>query len=67
MKIRQIGMLNNFKEILAIIESNKYNHRNNIGKFRYNDIKDLVDNINKNTISEISAKKNTSCLTKKNY
>ena len=48
---------NNFKKILAIIESNKFNHKNKIAKFRYNDIKDLVDNINKNTISEIFAKK----------
>ena len=48
---------NNFKKILAIIDSNKFNHKNKIVKFRYNDIKDLVDNINKNTISEIFAKK----------
>ena len=48
---------NNFKKILAIIESNKFNHKNKIAKFRYNDIKDLVDNIDKNTISEIFAKK----------
>ena len=36
---------------------NKFNHKNKISKFRYNDIKDFIDNINKNTFSEISAKK----------
>ena len=48
---------NKFKKILAIINSNKFNHKNKIGKFKYNDIKKLVDNINNNTISEILAKK----------
>ena len=53
---------NKFKKILAIVSSNKFNHKNKIGKFKYNDIKDLIDNINKNTISEILAKKNLSAL-----
>ena len=53
---------NKFKKILAIVNSNKFNHKNKIGKFKYNDIKDLIDNINKNTISEILAKKNLSTL-----
>ena len=43
--------------MLAIIDSNKFNYRNKIGKFMYIDIRDLVDNIRNNTISEIDAKK----------
>ena len=53
---------NKFKKILAIIKSNKFNHKYKIGKFRYNDIEDLVDNINKNTVSEILARKNLNAL-----
>ena len=48
---------NKFKEILAIIDSNKFNYKNKIGKFKYIDIKNLVNNIKNNTISEIDAKK----------
>ena len=48
---------NKFKNILAIIDSNKFNYKNKIGEFKYTDIKDLVDNIKNNTISEIDAKK----------
>ena len=44
---------NKFKEILAIIDSNKFNYKNKIGEFKYIDIKDLVNNIRNNTISEI--------------
>ena len=47
---------NKFKETLAIIDSNEYNYKNKIGEFKYNDIKDLVDNIKNNAISEIDAK-----------
>ena len=46
---------NKFKEILAIIDSNKFNYKNKIGEFKYIDIKDLVNNIRNNTISEINA------------
>ena len=53
---------NNFKKILAIINNNKFNHKNKIGEFRYSNIKDLVDNINKNIISEILARKNLNAL-----
>ena len=53
---------NKFKEILAIIHSNKFNYRNKIGKFKYIDIRDLVNNIRNNTISEISAKKGLNTL-----
>ena len=48
---------NKFKKLLAIIDSNKFNYKNKIGEFKYIDIKDLVNNIRNNTISEISAKK----------
>ena len=44
---------NKFKEILTIIDSNKLGHKNKIGDFKYIDIKDLVNNIKDNTISEI--------------
>ena len=53
---------NKFKEILAIIDSNKFNYKNKIGEFKYIDIKDLVNNIRNNTISEISAKKGLNTL-----
>ena len=36
---------NKFKNILAIIDSNKFNYRHKIGEFKYIDIKDLVNNI----------------------
>ena len=45
-----------FLKILAIIDS-KFNYKNKVGEFKYIDIKDLVNNIRNNTISEISAKK----------
>ena len=48
---------NKFEKILAIIDSNKFNYKNKIGEFKYIDIRDLVNNIRNNTISEISAKK----------
>ena len=53
---------NKFKEILAIIDSNKFNYRNKIGEFKYIDIRDLVNNIRNNTISEIDAKKDLNTL-----
>ena len=48
--------------MLAIIDSNKFNYKNKIGEFKYIDIKDLVNNIKNNTISEISAKKSLNTL-----
>ena len=53
---------NKFKEILAIIDSNEFNYKNKIGEFKYTDIKDLVNNIRNNTISEISAKEGLNTL-----
>ena len=55
---------NKFKEILTITDSNKFGHKNKIGGFKYIDIKDLVDNIKDNTISEIDAKKRLNTLNK---
>ena len=46
---------NKFKEILTIIDSN--NLVTKIGDFKYIDIKDQVNNIKNNTISETDAKK----------
>ena len=48
---------NKFKEILAIIDDNKFNYKNKISEFKYIGINDLVINIRNNTISEIDAKK----------
>ena len=53
---------NKFKKILTIIDSNKFNHKTKIGKLKYTDIKDLVNNIRNNTISETSAKKSLNTL-----
>ena len=53
---------NKFKEILAIIDSNKFNYKNKIGEFKYTDIKDFVDNIKDKKISEIDAKKDLNAL-----
>ena len=52
---------NKFKEILAIIDSNEFSYKK-IGEFKYIDIKNLVNNIKNNTISEIDAKKDLNAL-----
>ena len=51
-----------FEKMLAIIDSNKFNYKNKIGEFKYIDIKDLVNNIRNNTISETDAKKDLNTL-----
>ena len=53
---------NKFKEILTIIDSNKFGHKNKTGELKYIDIKDLLSNIRNNTISEIDAKKRLNTL-----
>ena len=53
---------NKFKEVLAITGSNKFSYKNKIGEFKYTDMKDLVNNIKDNTISEIDAKKDLNAL-----
>ena len=47
---------NKFNKILTTIDSNKFNHKNKIGKLKFNDINNLVNNIKNNTISEAHAK-----------
>ena len=51
-----------FKNIPAIIDRNKFNYRHKIGEFKYIGIKDLVNNIKNNAISEISAKEGLNVL-----
>ena len=53
---------NKFKKFLAIIDSSKFNYTNKIGEFKYIDIRELVNNIRTNTISEIDAKKRFKCI-----
>ena len=48
--------------MLAIIDSNKFSYNNKIGEFKYIDIKDLVNNIRNNIISEIHAKEGLNIL-----
>ena len=52
------------KDFLAIIDYNKFTYKNKIGEFNYIDIKDLVNNIKNNTISEIPAKEGLNILNK---
>ena len=51
-----------FKNILAIIESDKFNYKNKIGEFKYNDIKYFVSKIRNNTISKIFGKEGLNTL-----
>ena len=53
---------NKLKEILTVIDSNKFGHKNKIGDLKYIDIKDLVNNNKDNTISEIDTKKRLNTL-----
>ena len=53
---------NKFQKILAIIDSNKFNYKNQIGEFKYIDIKDMVNNIRNDTINEIPAKEGLNIL-----
>ena len=55
---------NKFKNFLTIIGSNKFGNKNKTGEFKYIDIKDLVNNIRNNTISEKDAKKSLNALNK---
>ena len=50
--------------MLTIIDSNKFGHKNKISDFKYIDIKDLVNNIKDDTISEIDSKKHLNTLNK---
>ena len=46
-----------FNEIVATIDNNNFNHKNKIGKLKFNDINDLINSIKGNTISEADTKK----------
>ena len=47
---------NKFNKILTTIDSDKFNHKDKIGKLKFNDINDLINNIKNNTISETDVK-----------
>ena len=53
---------NKFNKILTTIDSNKFNHKNKIGKLKFNDINNLVNSIKNNTISETYAKQKLNAL-----
>ena len=55
---------NKFNKILTTIDSNNFNHKNKIGKFKFNDINNLINNIKNNTISEAATKKKINELNK---
>ena len=48
---------NKFNKILTTIGDIKFNHKNKIGKFKFNNINDLINNIKCKTISKANAKK----------
>ena len=45
-----------FNKILATIDNNNFNHKNRVGKLKFDDINDLINSIKGNTISEGDAK-----------
>ena len=46
MKIQQIGLIKiNSKKVLANVKINNFNHKNKIGKLKFNDIYDFINNI----------------------
>ena len=47
---------NKFNKILAIIDNKNFNHKNEIGKLKFNDINDLINSIKGNTISKAKSK-----------
>ena len=53
---------NKFKKILTAIDSNGFNHKNKIGKLRFNNINNLINDIKNNTISEALAKQKLNAL-----
>ena len=53
---------NKFKKILTAIDRIKFNHKNKVGKLKLNDINNLVNSINNNTISEALAKQKLDAL-----
>ena len=55
---------NKFNKILTTIDSNNFNHKNKIGKFKFYDINNLINNTKNNTISEANARKKINELNK---
>ena len=53
---------NKFKKILTAIDRVKFNHKNKVGKLKFNDINNLINNIKNNTISEALAKQKLDAL-----
>ena len=46
-----------FNKILVTIDNNNFNHKNKIGKLKFNEINDLINSNKGNTISEADTKK----------
>ena len=55
---------NKFNKILTTTDSNNFNHKNKIGKLKFNDINNLINNIKNNVISETDAKQKLNELDK---
>ena len=53
-----------FKKILTAVDRNAFNHKNKIGKLRFNDINNLISDIKNNAISEALAKQKLNALNK---
>ena len=52
----------NLKKILTTLDSNNFNHKNKIGKFKFNNINNLINNIKNNKISDTLAKQKLDAL-----
>ena len=48
---------NEFNKILTTIDSNNFNHKNKVGKLKFNYINNLINNIKYNAISQADIKK----------
>ena len=55
---------NKFNKTLTTIDSNKFNHKNKTGKFKFSSINNLINDIKSNTISEANAKNKINELNK---
>ena len=53
---------NKLNKLLTAIDSNNFNHKNKIGKSKFKDINNLVNNIKDNKISEAHAKQKLNAL-----
>ena len=53
---------NKFKKILSTIDSNNFTHKNKVGKLKFNDINNLINNNKNNAISEALAKQKLDAL-----